>query len=95
MPHQQLLGLLVAELLPQRGKEVSQLSRADEPVAVLVEMPQSLNEVIASISGSPGADRLHDRKKLLEGDSIICSVLNHQLLDFALGRILNHRQKLE
>ena len=50
MPDQQLLGLLVAELLPQRGEEVSQLGRTDEPVTVFVEVSQTLNEVIASVS---------------------------------------------
>ena len=86
---------------------MSQLGRTDEAVAVLVKVSQPLNEVIASVSGSPGADcldveivkstlcklprhhYLHNWKKLLEGDSIICSVLNNELLHFALSRILN------
>ena len=57
--HQQLLGLLVAELLAERGEQVPQLRRGDEPVTVLVEVTETLNEVIASVSRPARADGLN------------------------------------
>ena len=59
MAHQQLLGLLVAELLPERGEQVPQLRGGDEPVTVLVKVTETLDEVIASVSRPARADCLN------------------------------------
>ena len=59
MAHQQLLGLLVAELLPERGEQVPQLRRGDEPVTVLVKVTETLDEVIAGVSRPARTDGLN------------------------------------
>ena len=55
---QQLLDLLVAELLSQRGEEVPQLGGRDEAVPVLVEVAEALDEVLGGVGGAAGADGL-------------------------------------
>ena len=58
MANQELLGLLVTELLSQSSQKMTEFSRADETVPILVKVPQSLDEVITGVSGSPGTNGL-------------------------------------
>ena len=58
MTNQELLGLLVTELLSQSSQKMTEFSRADETVPILVKVPQSLDEVITGVSGSPGTNGL-------------------------------------
>ena len=72
--HQQLLGLLVAELLPERGEQVPQLRRGDEPVTVLVKVTETLDEVIAGVSRSARADGLNKLDSVIRKPMSILSM---------------------
>lgn len=50
--------LVVGQLLAQRGQQVAQLGGRDEPVAVLVEVPQPLDEVVRRVAAARLADGL-------------------------------------
>ena len=47
---EQLLCLLITQLLPEGGQQVSQLSRGDETIAILVKVTQTFNKVITGVS---------------------------------------------
>ena len=51
-------NLLIAEFLSEGGHEVAKLGRADEPVAVFVEVPQALYEVLRGVGAVARADGL-------------------------------------
>ena len=55
---QELFGFLVTQFLPQCREEVAEFSRADKAVSILIEVSESLYEVITGVSGPPGADSL-------------------------------------
>ena len=59
--HKELLGLLVAKLLPQGGQQVPELGGADEPIPIFVKVTQALDKVITGISGPPGTDCLDEK----------------------------------
>ncbi len=70
---QQLLDLLVAELLSQRGEEVPQLGGRDEAVPVLVEVAEALDEVLGGVGGAAGADGLWcERNDEIEVEGKVC-----------------------
>lgn len=56
---EELLGLLVTEFFPEGGEKVPQLRRRNESIPVLVEVAETLDEVLARVSGSSAADGLH------------------------------------
>ena len=62
--HKELLGLLVAKLLPQGGQQVPELGGADEPIPIFVKVTKTLNKVITGISGPPGTDCLYEKKNI-------------------------------
>ena len=74
MAHQQLLGLLVAELLPERGEQVPQLRRGDEPVTVLVKVTETLDEVIAGVSRPARTDGLNKLDSVIRKPMSLLSI---------------------
>lgn len=48
----QLLDLLVAELLTERGQQVAEFGGRDEAAGILVEMTKPFDEVVGSVAGA-------------------------------------------
>ena len=46
----------------------------------LIEVAESLDEVVGGVLGAATHDRLQDRQERLEGDAVVRAVLVHQLL---------------
>merc|ERR1712241_362363 len=65
------LHLLFCHLLAQGGQHVPELGRRDETVAVLVKVPQSLDEVLHSVADLLLGDGLQDGEECLEGDAAL------------------------
>jgi len=53
-----LAYLIITELLSQCSHQMPQLSRRDEPIAVFVEMPHTLDEVLSGVCAMAGTDSL-------------------------------------
>lgn len=51
--------------------EVSELSRRDVAIAILVKVAKTLNEVIGSVNRALTGDGLHDRQEHLKADPLI------------------------
>jgi len=83
-----LLCLLIRELLSESCQEMAQFSASNEPVTILVEMPEALDEVVAGVVRASTTDGLHDREEDLEGDPVVGAVLVDKLLHLRLGRVL-------
>lgn len=62
--------------LTQRGEQVSELSRADVAIAVLVKVTQALNEVLGRVCAAVLADGLQDRQEHVKADPLICKHIN-------------------
>jgi hypothetical protein len=52
---------------------VTQLSRRNEAVAILVKVPQPLDEVLGSVTAPVLADCLIDRQENFKADPVICT----------------------
>ena len=61
----QKIYLLVSQLLPQVGHHVTQLGRADEAIAVLVEHPEGLPDFLLATK------KICVKSKLIDGTSSI------------------------
>lgn len=68
---------------------MSELRRRDVTVSVLVEVTQSLDEVVCGVGGPRFADGLVNRQENFEADSFVGFVLMSELLDVRLGGILS------
>ena len=53
-------NLFVTEFFSKRGHEVAQFGRGDEAVAVLVEVPETLHEILRRVGASAGAAGLEN-----------------------------------
>lgn len=85
---EQLLDLIIGQLLSERGQQVPQLGRRDEPAGVLVEVAQPLDKVIRSVRRTLLRDGLIDRQEHLERDALVRLQLHRELLHVRLGRVL-------
>lgn len=85
---QQLLHLLISQLLSQVCHEVSEFSRRDVAVAILIKMTESLNEVICCINRALAGDGLHDWQEHFKADPLIWTVLVRQFLHVGLSGVL-------
>lgn len=85
---EQLLDLIIGQLLSERGQQVPQLGRRDEPAGVLVEVAQPLDKVIRSVRRTLLRDGLVDRQEHLERDALVRLQLHRELLHVRLGRVL-------
>lgn len=88
---QQLLNLFVGELLAERGQQVAQLGRGDVATGVLVEVTQSLDEVVGSISRPGLRNSLVDGQEDLERNALIGLQLVGAFLHVRLGGVLAQR----
>lgn len=85
---QQLLDLIVGQLLAQSGQQMTQLGGGNVAAGVLVEVAQTLDEIVRCVTVARLRDRLVDGQKHFERDAIVGLQLLRALLHVRLGGIL-------
>lgn len=85
---QKLLHFVISQFFTQRGEQVSELSRADVAIAVLVKVAQALNEVLGRVCAAVLADGLQDRQEHVKADPLIGPELVAALLHVSLSGVL-------
>lgn len=85
---QQLLHLLIGQLFAERGQQVAQLGRGDVATGVLVEVTQSLDEIVGRVSRPGLRNSLVDGQEDLERNALIGLQLVGALLHIRLGGVL-------
>lgn len=88
---QQLFDLIVCQLLAKRRQQMSELSRWDETAGVLVEVTQTFDKIIGSVTGTGLWNGLIDRQKYFKGNALVCLQLVCTFLHIGFGRILAKR----
>ena len=58
------------------GEQVPEFSRRDVAVAVLVEVPQPLDEVVGGVGSALPGDGVQDGQEHLEADAVLWKKMN-------------------
>lgn len=59
-----MLYLVITEFFSQCGEEVTQLSRGDEAIAILVKVSETFNEIISCVARTGFGDGLEIKNNL-------------------------------
>lgn len=90
-PLQQLIHLFIAQLLAQTRQHISQLSRANKPVPVLIKHLESTNELIGCTGRFESIRTIEDVEEAVVVDFLRCGV--GEIRYFGLGWVLTECAK--
>ena len=85
---EQLFHFFVSQLFTEVSHQMTEFSRGNVAIAVLVEVTETLDEVIGGIDRALARDGLQDWQEDFEANPLLRSVLVRNLLHFRLCRIL-------